>query len=627
MKSARTPFQVLCHALIIVAAAALSAQAGPNGGGTIFLHDAQLDYTTDVPSYCGLGTAPGSCAGADVEIDGTFGGHSKVFKAYAAFLEGTSPRLKGMAFGIHYSPYDLAIVAAGACIGDRNNGAAEIQGPGWPGDDTGTTIVFQWTQTTQLVEFYWFAAYRYSANPSVFRLRSHPDPILGGNFVDDAIPGVQDPITGYGSIGFDTPGQTACPTGEGACCDLAEGTCSITTPQECNSQENHDYNGGPSCDPMPCPTDAPCCLVDPFPHCQVMPPADCRAGGNLVVGLCGEVCTDPSPCGYDDLGACCEGEICTVTPERDCYPPGIWIRLQPCYPGPDNPCLETWGACCIGDVCLVTPERDCPGGPEHWYSGRRCDDPVVPCADLLGACCTLAGDCILIPQSACVPPNIWNGSHSCDPNPCPLLGACCDQGDCTITTEAECGGQWLGPHFDCNPNPCEDTPGACCIGLDCTITTEPECGGTWIGPQYDCDPNPCDLTPGACCIGPECTITSEADCRGQWLGPQYDCDPNPCMPPGACCIGGECTIRIQPACGGTWLGPWTDCDPNPCEQPTGACCNLDTRECVVLTAQECDQQTYPHQYMGDYTTCDPNPCPVPVPVRQSTWGRIKAGYR
>ena len=107
------------------------------------------------------------------------------------------------------------------------------------------------------------------------------------------------------------------------------------------------------------------------------------------------------------------------------------------------------------------------------------------------------------------------------------------------------------------------------------------------------------------------------------------CDPNPCrQPAGACCYpDGHCEFVVESQCPtGHWLGN-VPCDPNPCPPPTGACCNLETGACRVLTREECDRQTYPHQYLGDGTSCEPNPCPNPVPTTQTTWGKIKAHYR
>jgi hypothetical protein len=48
----------------------------------------------------------------------------------------------------------------------------------------------------------------------------------------------------------------------------------------------------------------------------------------------------------------------------------------------------------------------------------------------------------------------------------PVTGACCDPdtGACTITTEAECEGSYLGDGIDCDPNPC---------GFDCVTECLP----------------------------------------------------------------------------------------------------------------------------------------------------------
>lgn len=38
------------------------------------------------------------------------------------------------------------------------------------------------------------------------------------------------------------------------------------------------------------------------------------------------------------------------------------------------------------------------------------------------------------------------------------VGACCINGECTVTTQADCGGDWLGEGTVCEPNPCPPTP-------------------------------------------------------------------------------------------------------------------------------------------------------------------------
>lgn len=51
------------------------------------------------------------------------------------------------------------------------------------------------------------------------------------------------------------------------------------------------------------------------------------------------------------------------------------------------------------------------------------------------------------------------------------------------------GGPWtLNYNIVCETEP----TGACCINGNCTITHQSDCGGQWLGPDYpSCDPNPC----------------------------------------------------------------------------------------------------------------------------------------
>jgi len=53
---------------------------------------------------------------------------------------------------------------------------------------------------------------------------------------------------------------------------------------------------------------------------------------------------------------------------------------------------------------------------------------------------------------------------------------------------------------------------------------------------------------------------------------------------------------------------------------TGACCDAQGN-CTITAPGDCTGQ-----YMGDNVPCDPNPCHV-VPVKDATWGAIKAQYR
>jgi hypothetical protein len=196
-----------------------------------------------------------------------------------------------MSFGVHYSQMDVIIGLWGPCIGDTNNGAIEIAGPGWPANDTGTSMVFQYTQTNELVECYFFGGYNYYGVPSVFQLRDHPDPILGGKFADDSIPSLQDDIAGYGSMGLDTPGQVACPGGPefGACC-FCNGTCLFIDQAECDARHGMWLQGYP-CDPNPCPAQGQGACCYPDGHCEYVCDWECPTG----VWLDGRSC-EPNPC-------------------------------------------------------------------------------------------------------------------------------------------------------------------------------------------------------------------------------------------------------------------------------------------------------------------------------------------
>lgn len=63
--------------------------------------------------------------------------------------------------------------------------------------------------------------------------------------------------------------------------------------------------------------------------------------------------------------------------------------------------------------------------------------------------------------------------------------------------------------------------------------------------------------------------------------------------------------------------------PCPDGQPIGACCLADGT-CVAVTSGECVAAG--GTYQGDGVPCEPDPC-VPSPTLETSWGRIKEGYR
>ncbi len=142
-------------ALVCVSSVAL---AGPNAGGTIFLHNAKLTYTNQ-PTCCGLGTLLEFCLDAVREIDNSGPDNLQVWKVYAGWVNCSSPRLKGMTFGVSYDDqYDdgngVIIRGYGPCS------QVELPMAGWPANNTGDSLVWDTAQTGRLTECYWLCARR-----------------------------------------------------------------------------------------------------------------------------------------------------------------------------------------------------------------------------------------------------------------------------------------------------------------------------------------------------------------------------------------------------------------------------------------------------------------------------------
>jgi len=633
-------------ALLLLPLSFSIASAGPNAWGGIQVHDAGLAYTTDLPSYCGLGNMPGQCQDLDARLDGSDPEHIQVWKVFATFPEGSSPRLKGMTFGVGYTD-GLVLAAWGPCIGDPNQGAVELPGGGWPGPDTGTSIVFQYTQTSLLIECYWFAGYNYGApQPQRFWLGEHPDPVLGGMFGDDSVPALLDPIFGYGQLGFERDGLVPCPPSVGACC---------------------------------------------FPdgHCEWIPDGDCPTGDWREGVLC-----DPNPC-PQPLGACCDPSgACAYVAQPDC-PTGDWREGVPCDP---NPCPILTGACCVETACHVTLQEDCGG---MWLgAGTDCDPN--PCA-VTGACCR-GQVCTVVPEHECA--GRWLGPDtSCEPNPCDCAHRA-PSGSRGRTSFFADGQRRTGPNqggtiivHDAGVTYTSDDPAPCasgahpsdCAGADTRLDessegnarlwrvyaafypgSQPRLKGMTWGVHYapeilvtawgacigdpsqgafempdDCWPDndtgvvlvfqhtqtdlliPCYWFAGYAATGAAGTFELTAH-PNPVLGGMFGDDSIPSilddiagfgsmgfntgglvvcpMPWGACCdVLGRCSTVTEDQCP---TGEWTEglpCDPNPCPPPVlGACCHEDGH-CVFTAERACGT--------GDWRAdvpCNPNPCPQPL---------------
>jgi hypothetical protein len=119
--------------------------------------------------------------------------------------------------------------------------------------------------------------------------------------------------------------------------------------------------------------------------------------------------------------------------------------------------------------------------------------------------------------------------------------------------------------------------GACCVDGNCTITFENTCdslGGVFQGPGSNCEQAYCDTVPhpGRCCFPDgHCEVLLHSDCveagGAIWTSGQ-DCL-TPCPAPGACCLpDGVCVMVIRDSCeriGGVFQGENVACGETICQ--------------------------------------------------------------
>lgn len=387
---------------VLVVAWTASCAAGPNEYGTLVFHVDPSVVLTDGETYCER-SAVESCAEVIARADGS---DPVVFWTLAAFIEGSSPRLAGVEFGIDYDPSATPLLAHAAC------GDFELPTSGWPDPGEGTAVTFTVPRTGTIEEVYWFAAYSYAGSATQFNLAPHP--VHGAVFADDSIPSEIDPVARLGVLGFNAPGDVPCPAALGACC-FPDGQCDELTNEECDQQLGLYEGDGTACDPNPCPPPPPdtgaCCFDDG--HCEVLPRHDCP---DFYQG--DDTTCDPHPC--DPAGACCDlwGD-CHFVIARACDE-GQWLGKDvPCEPNPCEPL--GYGACCGSD------------GKCYYVSNIVCH--------------TLSG-------------TIFHRDVPCDPDPC--RGACCFGDECiSEMVEQRCsseGGQYQGSRTTCIPDPCDPVP-------------------------------------------------------------------------------------------------------------------------------------------------------------------------
>lgn len=286
---------------LLLAASAGVVFAGPNAGGVLIVHECQLIRTF---SYdCALD----ACENADVQAEvGTPLDPPIMWHVWAAFPEGSSPRLKAFVMGSQF-PATLTVLEAGLI---DPSGDFEIAQDGWPFvGGGGVGVSFGTTKTTNPVDCYWIAGYSYQAG-DVWALTPHP---VGQTiFVDDSVPPLEDPVMAFGSLGFGVPGTLPCPDAlppMGACC-FESGQCMMLSAENCAAACGVWFGPDITCDPNPCPplAGSACCLPDGTCVLHWTNVCECLGG----VPLPGIMSCDPDPCGGTPVEETTWGRIKTT---------------------------------------------------------------------------------------------------------------------------------------------------------------------------------------------------------------------------------------------------------------------------------------------------------------------------
>jgi len=461
----------------------------------------------------------------------------------------------------------------------------------------------------------------------------------------------------------------------GACC-LEDGSCVETTDVNCYLGRLGLYEGdGTTCATTNCQAKGACCYTfdDPATNekvifaCEQTTRRACEAAPALgaIFGLptqsafLGEGVPCSGPDGDmcpESLGACCQPDgSCNVAADEQCT--GEY-RGDGTACDELNPPCEPFGAgaCCLEDNSCIDGVSDnyCYWTKQGEYQGDGTTCAGAVCQNK-GACCasyeTFGGrfrtDCYQTTRAGCTAAAAYftklelptqvvflGEGVPCagtDEDVCPggPVGACClPDGNCAVTTDDDCPGDFRGTGTGCdelNP-PCEPIPvGACCL-LDndsCVDgTTAIICyfrrNGDYQGDGTTCAATVCTAL-GACCytlteedgtVVTECYQTTQQACeavravlagfgfeaQAVFLGEGISCegvDDNLCprgIASGACCQSdGRCVNRRPIDCPGDYRGDGTSCaeiNP-PCTPDVGACC-IPNRGCLPdLTEAEC----------------------------------------
>lgn len=326
------------------------ASAGPNAGGVLWVHDTGLTWTSTTP-LPPVTTPPADCAAVDNQQELSDGSITYIWKVYAAFPAGSSPRLKTCGWATQFPE---VATSADSYVSITDGGAPDADGAGtdfFIGDlgfptASGGQIGQSFPtgpRLTTVVELFYFYGFGVNATGSLptFSVVENSAP---GNrvFGDDATPTNEDPIMGYGSLGFGQPGTTPCPTDDpdAACC-APSGACELTKEDACSppSVWKRDFY---ACEPNQCPLPTgACCYTDG--RCQVTKEQPCGQGGGVYQGHFVPCEANTCPAG----AACClPTGSCRILTQVACAglaTPGTWYEeVTSCTP---NPCVPT-GSCC-----------------------------------------------------------------------------------------------------------------------------------------------------------------------------------------------------------------------------------------------------------------------------------------
>lgn len=339
-------------------------------------------------------------------------------------------------------------------------------------------------------------------------------------------------------------GQTTCPSGAcnstaGACCGTAVGACTMKTAAQCNAEGGIYQGDNSDCSnaTATCPGYGSCCRGSSeclekktSVQCATLGGAYAGPGTTCATQNCdqrGACCAITGTClqltagncasingsfkgvgvscgaGVCPSGACCLPEGCRSRTPAACSTGGGQYRGDGTSCSTQNCLIQ--GACCRGGNCTVETFDQCAVGGTYLGNATTC----IQYACTPGACCRINGSCNAVSGiGACDDPGeVYHPEMECASVQCAAQGACCsgDPATCTLTTQAQCGGDYLGDSVQCEVDSCDPT-GACCTGTLCIEETAFQCnavGGQYIGDGVPCAGDTCQVT------GPCTSMTAE----------------------------------------------------------------------------------------------------------------------